>query len=234
MEAQREDVNGLLAHLAKELEIGDDEPYEIASTVASMMYEEFKRNGIKEQIDMAISFAQISLRYEHHKPEITNRLLSNLGALLGSRYERTREIIDLEEAIQVARQAVASTPEDHSNLASYLNNLGNWLGSRYERTRDMTDLEEAIQIARQAVASTPEDHSDLAGPLNNLGNWLGSRYEQTGDMTDLEEAIQVARRAIASIPEDHSNLATCLNSLGNRLGSRYKRTGDMTDLEEAI
>ena len=127
MEAQREDVNGLLAHLAKELEIGDDEPYEIASTVASMMYEEFKRNGIKEQIDMAISFAQISLRYEHHKPEITNRLLSNLGALLGSRYERTRDMTDLEEAIQIARQAVASTPEDHSDLAGPLNNLGNWL-----------------------------------------------------------------------------------------------------------
>src|ERR1700712_4722881 len=82
---------------------------------------------------------------------------------------------DLEEAIQVARQAVASTPEDHSDLAGRLNNLGNWLGSRYKRTGDMTDLEEAIQVARQAVASTPEDDSDLAGCLNNLGNWLGRR-----------------------------------------------------------
>src|SRR5580700_7246426 len=102
MEDQREDVNTLLAHLVKELEIRDDEPYEIASMVAIMMYEEFIQNGIKEQIDMAISFAQISLRYEHNNPEITNSLLSNLGVFLGSRYKRTGDMTDLEEAIQVA------------------------------------------------------------------------------------------------------------------------------------
>jgi len=77
---------------------------------------------------------------------------------------------DLEEAIQIARQAVASTLKDYSDLAMYLNNLGSWLGGRYERTGDMTDLEEAIQVARRAVASTLEDHSDLANYFNNLGN----------------------------------------------------------------
>jgi tetratricopeptide (TPR) repeat protein len=234
MEDQREDVNALLAHLAEELEMGDDEEaYEIASMVAIMMYEEFIRNGIEEQIDMAISFAQISLRYEHNEPEITNRLLSNLGTFLGSRYKRTGDMTDLEEAIQVARRAVALTPEDHSDLAEYLNNLANRLGSRYERTGDMTDLEEAIQVARRAVASTPEDHSDLARRLNNLGGRLGTRYERTGDMTDLEEAIQVARRAVALTPEDHSGLAMYLNNLGKLLGSRYERTGDKADIEEA-
>ena len=77
---------------------------------------------MKEQIDKAISFAQISLRYEHNKPEITNSLLSNLGVFLGSRYKRIGDMTDLEEAIQVARRAIASTPEDHSDLAS----IGLW------------------------------------------------------------------------------------------------------------
>ena len=147
MEDQREDVNALLVHLAEELEMmRDEEPYEIASMVAIMMYEKFIRYGIKEQIDMAISFAQISLRYEHNRPEITNRLLGNLGTFLGSRYERTGDMADLEEAIQITRQAVASTPKDHSNLVSYLSNLGSCLRSRYERMGDMADLEEANRV----------------------------------------------------------------------------------------
>jgi hypothetical protein len=62
MQDQREDVDALLAHLAEKLEIKDVEPHEIALIVAITMYKEFTRNGIKEQIDIAISFAQMSLR----------------------------------------------------------------------------------------------------------------------------------------------------------------------------
>jgi hypothetical protein len=54
---------------------------------------------------------------------------------------------DLEEAIQVAQQAVALTPKDHSDLAGRLNNLGNSFARRYEWTEDMANLEEAIQVA---------------------------------------------------------------------------------------
>ncbi|SPJ84208.1 uncharacterized protein FTOL_10725 [Fusarium torulosum] len=50
---------------------------------------------------------------------------------------------DLEEAIETARQAVKSTPDDHPDLAAMLNNLGTKLESRYERMGEMKDLEEA-------------------------------------------------------------------------------------------
>ncbi|KAB5581191.1 CHAT domain-containing protein [Coniochaeta sp. 2T2.1] len=141
---------------------------------------------------------------------------------------------DLEEAITVARQAVASTPDDHPDRAGRLNNLGNKLESRYERTGAMADVEEAITVARQAVSSTPDDHPGRAGRLNNLGNKLQSRYERTGEMADLEEAITVARQAVSSTPDDHPGRAGRLNNLGNQLQSRYKRTGEMADLEEAM
>ena len=104
MENQRKDVDALLAHLAETMEMKYIEPYKIASMVAIKMYEEFTQNETEEQIDTAISFAQMSLLYEHNKPEITNSLLSNLGIFLESRYERTRDMADLEKAIQVARR----------------------------------------------------------------------------------------------------------------------------------
>jgi hypothetical protein len=54
---------------------------------------------------------------------------------------------DLEEAIRVARQAVASTLKDYFDLAGRLNNLGNRLGSRYERTGDKANIEEANRVS---------------------------------------------------------------------------------------
>src|SRR6266480_680171 len=201
MEDQRE-VDALLEHLAEKLEMKDVEPHEIASMIAITMYEEFNRNGIKEQIDTAISFAQMSLRYEHNKPEITNGLLSNLGVFLESRYERMGDIADLKEAIQVTRRAVASTPEDHSDLAGRLNNLGNKLESRYEWTGDMADLKEAIQVAQRAVTSTPEDHSDLAAILNNLATSLRAG-------TSGQETWPTSRRPSKSLNEQsHQHLKT--------------------------
>lgn len=59
-----------------------------------------------------------------------------------SRYERTGEMADLEEAIGILRPAVHSTPDDHPRAGS-LNNLGNTLESRCERIDEMVDLEGA-------------------------------------------------------------------------------------------
>ncbi|KAK2731046.1 hypothetical protein FQN57_003707 [Myotisia sp. PD_48] len=141
---------------------------------------------------------------------------------------------DLEEAIQLGREAITVTPEDHPDRAGQFNNLGIQLSDRYSRTGAMSDLEEAIQLGREAIAATPEDHPDRAVQLSNLGSQLGDRYSRTGAMSDLEEAIQLGREAITATPEDHPDRAVRLNNLGIQLNSRYLRTGAMSDLEEAI
>ena len=70
---------------------------------------------------------------------------------------------DLDRAITMNEQAVASTPDDHPDRAGRLNNLGIALQSRFERTGSMDDLDRAITTNEQAVASTPDDHPDRAG-----------------------------------------------------------------------
>lgn len=55
-----------------------------------------------------------------------------------------------EEAIGVARQAVAATPDDRPDRAGKLNDLGNKLGHRYERTGAMADLDNASLCLQQA------------------------------------------------------------------------------------
>jgi hypothetical protein len=99
MEDQQEDFDALLAHLTEKLEMKDVEPYELASMAAIEMYKEFTQNGIKEQIDTTIRFAQMSLHYAHNNPKITGRLQDYLRTFLESWYERTGDMTNLEEAV---------------------------------------------------------------------------------------------------------------------------------------
>jgi hypothetical protein len=73
---------------------------------------------------------------------------------------RTRAMADLEEAIQVSRQAVDIVLKDHLEWARRLNSLGCGLSNRYLRTGVIADLEEAIQVSRRAADITPEDYPD--------------------------------------------------------------------------
>ncbi|KAG7403689.1 hypothetical protein Forpe1208_v016358 [Fusarium oxysporum f. sp. rapae] len=145
-------------------------------------------------------------------PDLSSKLALR-GVFLLTPYERTKEMRDLEEAIQGARQAVALKPDDDPYLANWLsnlgavlarrlNNLGNKLGQLYERIGEMEDLERAIQVVRLAVESTPDDHSGLADCLNNLGIKFGMRYERTGETNDLEDVSTFLLKAW-----------TCLNAV---------------------
>ncbi|KAL4799857.1 hypothetical protein BDV19DRAFT_385140 [Aspergillus venezuelensis] len=58
---------------------------------------------------------------------------------------------DLEDAIQIAREAVNATPERHPGRAGRLNNLGMSLLDRHLKTGAMADLEEAISHQESAL-----------------------------------------------------------------------------------
>jgi tetratricopeptide (TPR) repeat protein len=148
--------------------------------------------------------------------------------------QHAKKIDSLEEAIEVFRQAVQTTPINLSSLQRGLISLENSIRSRNERMGQMEGLEEAIQIARQVVKGTPSAAASLGDFLNNLGNALSHRYERTGEIEDLEEAIQIARQVVENTSDDHPGLTGWLSNLGNSLRNRYQRTGQMESLEEGI
>ncbi|KAL3431623.1 hypothetical protein BDV09DRAFT_206503 [Aspergillus tetrazonus] len=160
--------------------------------------------------------------------------LNDLGSKLEDRYSRTRALADLEEAIQVWREAVRAAPVNHPEHAMYLDKLAGQLGVRYSRTGALADLDESIQLEREAVNTTPEDHPDHAMFLDNLGIQLRVRYSRTGALADLEESIQLGQKVVNTTSKDHPDHAMFLNNLGVRLRNKYLRTGSMTDLEESV
>ena len=161
-------------------------------------------------------------------------LLSNLGVVLGRQYERTKEAYDLDQAIEIATQAVDSTHYNRLRQVVCLINLSNRLESRYERTEDTSDLNKAIEVTRRVIDLIPPNDIDRANYLRDLGKWLSRRYERNGELSDLEQAIKVAKEAVDSAPDNCADRAHFLVIFSGTLKLRYERKGELDDLEQAI
>ncbi|KAI3326476.1 CHAT domain-containing protein [Xylariaceae sp. AK1471] len=199
---------------------------------AVRLAENYRHSGRLEDLNEAIGMMDQAMKMAGRY--IQPYMMSNLGAFLGMRFDRTGSIDDLNRAVNVADQAVNATPADHPDRAMYLNNLGNRLGTRFERTGSINDLNRAVYVADQAVNATPIDHPDRAGRLNNLGSWLGRRFDRIGSIDDLNRAADVADQAADATPIDHPDRAAILNNLGNRLCTRFERTGSIDDLNRRL
>jgi tetratricopeptide (TPR) repeat protein len=153
---------------------------------------------------------------------------------LWTRFERTGVLADVDEAIRLARQAVADTPADDPDRADRMDALRRALLDRFRRTGAMSALDAAVEWGRQVVVAIPADHPDRAGKLTNLGITLRTHFERTGSLVDLDEAIRVCREAVAATVADDPGYPERASSLGRALVDRFGRTGSMTDLDEAI
>lgn len=101
---------------------------------------------------------------------------------------------DLEEALQIARQAVNATPEGHPDRAERLKQLGAGLIKRFRRTRAVADLKEAIVHFQSALcqANAPTTTRIQAGHAALLGCTITS---------DWQRAYEVSNTAVPLIPK---------------------------------
>ncbi|MEW2458837.1 tetratricopeptide repeat protein, partial [Streptomyces albus] len=124
-------------------------------------------------------------------------------------------LADLDQAIDLARRAVAAAPPGHPARAALLNNLGSALRARFERTGDFSHLDEAIELARQALAAIPVDDARYPTILANLGAVLSEVGRREEALVIAEEAVAIRRRLAAENPAAHEpSLASALNNLG--------------------
>ena len=160
--------------------------------------------------------------------------MGTLGTWLRTRFDQTREISDLNLAVEITESVIKNTPADHPHQGCRLHNLGNLLGTRFKQTREISDLNRAIEATKSAVAANQGDYLDQASSLFNLGMWLGIRFNQTGEMDDLNRAIEISKEAVEITPTDHPRQATFLNHLGTLLGKRFPRTKDLKEFEQTF
>ena len=160
--------------------------------------------------------------------------LSNLGAALRARFERTGGLADLEQAINRLTEFVAAASADHPDRAQALSNLGNALLTRFGRTGQLADLDQAVTRLAEAVAATPAGHPNRPMYLSNLGLTLRTRFGRTGELADLEQAVTRLAEAADAAPADYPHRPGILSNLGSTLRTRFERTGQLADLERVI
>lgn len=75
---------------------------------------------------------------------------------------------EIEEAIQVLRNANTFIPEHNPLKADHLHDLGVAFRCRFERLGDLADLDEAITVQQQAVRLAPDDDPDRSTYFSDL------------------------------------------------------------------
>ena len=129
-------------------------------------------------------------------------ILGNLCSFLETQYELSRNIIDLEEAIQCARGAVDGSLTGSPDEGDHLEKLSRLLATRFEHTSDPKDLEEAERQTENAVtAPVYEDRDDKSRWVvySHLANTIASHFSLQRTLTadNVDRAHWMAQRAVS-------------------------------------
>jgi tetratricopeptide (TPR) repeat protein len=145
-----------------------------------------------DELDGAIDFfrKQVkSLPATHDRPFF----LSNLARALWTRFNSTGQLHDLDETIDLRREALKSILATDPYRPLALNDLAQTLLTRFNSTRKLHDLDEAIDLGREALGSVPATRLDRSTVLDNLARALCTRFGSTGQLDDSDEATALRR-----------------------------------------
>lgn len=147
---------------------------------------------------------------------------------------------ELAAAVEVYRQALASTPVAHAPLrwAAVQNDLGTALQQLGEATLDTEILESAVAAYRAALTKRTRRTAavDWATTQHNLGNGLRVLGEHSGNVRRWIESANAYRAALAhrSKESDPIGRAMTLNNLGTTLRLIGARRGDAGVILQAL
>lgn len=160
--------------------------------------------------------------------------LNTLSNIWDDRFQQTKELKDLDEAIRKGREAVQTSPKTDPQHLRWQHNLSLLLHKRYQQLGRVEDLEDWIHNAQDAVDATQEGDRTQGSIFQNLGAAHSDRFKRFGRIEDLEAAIFLGRRALQKGNGESFVLTDCLNNLSIDLALRFERFEKIEDLKEAI
>jgi tetratricopeptide (TPR) repeat protein len=229
----RFEAEGRLADLTESIDLLEDAgptSPEMLATLANALAARSEWMADRDDADRAVAHARQAVEVSRRTPA----MLGSLATVLLQRFEVTGGIADVDEAVDLLDEAVASTDPQSPERAARLNNLAIALRERQLRRRSgRDDLDRAVGAFEEALDATREDHPDRIAYRANLGNALHQRYDVTQDPEDLERAVRELERAVAATPEDSPDRPMYLNNLGSTLSAWAERRDDVDALRRA-
>ena len=189
-------------------------------------YGRFRETSDPDELEKAITYLGIAvglLRHQSTQDSQLPILLYCLGCAFQSRFYRTCDINDLDQAIPHYEDAIKFTDEESENLVAFHSDLGSAFQARFERRGGVSDVEGAVDNHRRALQVAGDQNQVLIPNLtSNLGISYQSRFERLGETSDLEQAIIHLRRSVHISSSNDRCLPTRLNNLGLSLQSHFE------------
>ncbi|WP_410611112.1 CHAT domain-containing protein [Amycolatopsis sp. lyj-109] len=161
--------------------------------------------------------------------------LHNLGLAFQVRFEETRDVASLVEAVTAHLDAVAVAPPDSPILTTLISGLATAQMVAHDRAgENPAHLDATIDVLRAVLDRTAPDDPHRAGRLSNLSTMLQLRYDLLAKLADLDEAVVTASTAVEITPQDHARLPVYLTRLADVLHARFEHARDAADLGDSI
>lgn len=198
-------------------------------SLAASLWRLHEETGEMGDLNIAIEAAEQTVAEAR---EDFQRILASefLAEMLFNRYQKTKTMIDLDQAIEMARKVAhimyfkihqggrRGVPGQFAAL------LREWWQEDVGVSSHSSDLAAAIE--QQACVTVAG--STQIGSLIHLKDLLHTRYERAGETEDLDEAVQVMMHAVGLLPKPSHLL-----NLGFLLLELYEETLDETVADEA-
>jgi tetratricopeptide (TPR) repeat protein len=201
----------------------------LATTLGSLYEADRSKNG--RELQRSLDLLRDSIRINSDNPAeilISRRLL---GGALRLRYDETRDIDVLDEAIKVLSEALNSNFETPTEQHLILRELCGSYHTMFGRTHNPDDIKLAIQHGRDGLQLSAGTR-DKAQLLNSLSNSYYSRFEFEGESGDLDEAIRLKQQA--SQDRDDPLCASYLTDLADHFRLRCFLRPNQNDIDDAI
>ncbi|KAL5342735.1 CHAT domain-containing protein [Aspergillus crustosus] len=158
--------------------------------------------------------------------------MGNLGVCYERRYERLGYLVDINAAVDYARNTVSMTAPDNpaggvrnpAQRSVCLKNLSNALGRRYELTNELQDLKDAIEHGIDAANLIP-GHPRWPEQVHNVSLLLEDRFMHLGDVADLDDAIEQETGAASAIDSDDPRILTFWDQFSESQYAMYLKSG---------
>jgi tetratricopeptide (TPR) repeat protein len=208
----------------------------IAQSVINTVLIKYNRFGRLEDLNKGIYLGRKTMAIPNFRRGDRHLgFLNALANLLICRYQGALSSdSDLEESLNLRREALQCVSTGNSFRWVYAGNLADNLYLRFMRKGELQDLEESIELSRHSIDLLPEGHPERPKRSSRLSAALCQRFYETRDATDLNEALISCRYAMAAMSPLHLDYGSVLLATITLLCMKFEVFQEVDDLDQAI
>jgi tetratricopeptide (TPR) repeat protein len=208
----------------------------ISEDLSAIFDKRYKESNEEEYLDVSITYGEMAV---NSTPEGKIRKvwrLHDLGYKYYSKFSISHSLLDIEQAINYTRQALALAPEtSHERRFRLFRSLGSCFEAKCLETHSVDDLLASIQYKECAFALGSHHRQGRQRLCKFIGGDFTTLYQMTMHLPYLETGIQKLNHFVNEVLVDNPmEILECLAKLAYAYEVRHRRTGEKADLDTLI